>query len=113
MRRLPASLLLALFLGWIVLPFAPVPAHTLAACCLRNGKHHCQGMGGPDGFRAACSACPYRGAATVPPACGTALPGSTFAAASAAIGERRVCDLSRPAAGILPGSLHKRGPPDS
>jgi len=61
MRRSLANLLLFLICLGAALPLVTVLQTGVPACCRRDGSHHCvTGSHGPDGFRAAAGACPYR-----------------------------------------------------
>jgi len=60
MRRVPASLLLALWSLGLALPFLQAQPSAIPACCRRDGKHHCAMSPGGDGFRTIASNCPYR-----------------------------------------------------
>jgi hypothetical protein len=64
MRRAAAHLALAtIWLGSLVQLLAVAQVSAIHACCLRNGKHHCQGPdadGSPGAeFRATSSVAPY------------------------------------------------------
>src|SRR5215469_10283227 len=88
MRRIAAHLALAaISLGSLVPVLAATQASAIHACCLRNGKHHCQGSDaeGSSGleFRATHSACPY--SAALPPYIFSGLEIAKFSLASPAI----------------------------
>jgi len=69
MRRVSASLLIALLWFGIALPLLQAQPNALPACCRRNGKHHCAMSVKGGGFRAIAPNCPYRGfRALIPPA---------------------------------------------
>lgn len=67
MRRWLTTVVLFAFCAGLVLPFVQARPSLTAACCVRGGKHHCNGnMGasgetsGLPGFRSAPETCPYR-----------------------------------------------------
>jgi len=60
MRRIPASLLLALLCFGFALPFLQAQPSSIPACCQRDGKHHCAMSLHGDGFRTSGTNCPYR-----------------------------------------------------
>src|SRR5262249_5432315 len=85
MRRMAAHLALAaVWLGSLVPLLAVAQSSAIHACCLRNGKHHCQGPDaeGSSGaeFRATSSACPY--SAPLPPSIFSGLEIAKFSLAS-------------------------------
>ena len=57
-RILAISMLFVLGVA-LGLPFVQAQ-ETTPACCRRDGKHHCMGSMGADGFKSAAMACPYR-----------------------------------------------------
>ena len=70
MRRIAAHLALAaISLGSLVPLLAATQVSPMHACCLRNGKHRCQGSDADDSsgaeLRATHTACPY--SAALPP----------------------------------------------
>src|SRR5271157_3827931 len=60
MRRVSASLLLALLCFGFALPFLRAQPNSMPACCRRDGKHHCSMSPSGDGFRTSAANCPYR-----------------------------------------------------
>src|SRR5271167_2804999 len=60
MRRILASLLLALCSFGLVSPFLQAQPSVIPACCRRDGKHHCAMSSNRDGFRTSAPNCPYR-----------------------------------------------------
>src|SRR5215469_6931117 len=88
MRRIAAHLALAgIWLGCLVPLLAAAQVSAIHACCLRNGKHHCQGSDadGSSGAElgATSSACPY--SALLPPSIFSGLEIAKFSLASSVI----------------------------
>jgi hypothetical protein len=60
MRRVSASLLLALLTFGFALPLLLGQPNAIPACCRRDGKHHCAMSPKGAGFRSNATDCPYR-----------------------------------------------------
>ena len=60
MRRSVSSLLAVAVVASLFVPLLAAQPAARAACCLRNGQHHCMQSAGADGFQAQPSPCPYR-----------------------------------------------------
>jgi hypothetical protein len=60
MRRISASLLLALLCFGFALPFLQAQRSSIPACCRRDGKHHCAMSANGNGFRTSAANCPCR-----------------------------------------------------
>lgn len=66
MRRIHASLVLALLCLGLALPFLQAKPGSVPACCRRDGKHRCAMSPNGDGFRTLAPACPYRHLGVLP-----------------------------------------------
>ena|SRR5664279_470021 len=110
MRRLAASLLLALLCAGLALPMLLARGDGVPACCRRNGKHHCVMLPQGDGFRTSAANCPYRRFTALT---SHSTPCSTAATAlSANLGGENSISLASPDLPLrVAGNAQKRGPP--
>jgi hypothetical protein len=114
MRRIAAHLALAtISLGSLVPLLAVAQVSAIHACCLRNGKHHCQGSDADASpgaeFRATGSACPY--SAPLPPAIFSGIEIGEFSLASPVIDGFVAAQRSVYGSQSAVFRLHARAPP--
>ena len=111
MRRILAiSMLLVLGVG-LGLPFVQAQ-ETVPACCRRDGKHHCMGSMGADGFKSAAIACPYRQVRVLTTRTTALVASREGLTRSRQQGRTRLPELSQTALRV-PEECHDRGPPPS
>jgi len=110
MRRILASLLLALCSFGLVSPFLQAQPSVIPACCRRDGKHHCAMSSNRDGFRTSAPNCPYRNlGAVVSPS--TALKESPSGLNIGSHEQLRVRMARSPIRQHTGDTTQKRGPP--
>ena len=110
MRRLAASLLLALLCAGMTLPLLQAQGNGVPACCRRNGKHHCAMLPQGDGFRTSATNCPHRGF-TALTSHSTPLNKVTHDLPVSSVREASIAFESRDLSALVDGNAQKRAPP--
>jgi len=110
MRRTLASLLLAVSVAGVCLPWFQAQSKP-PACCRSAGQHHCSTPLQGDGFHAAATCCPYHLHAALTSQFGSALPASSFTFVVAATSsDETLSDFSQRAKASA-DIISSRGPP--